>query len=353
MAELDATAAAARQLETRKFSDVSKGYTVFRNGDVLAAKITPCWENGKVGQALLDHPIGVGSTEFHVLRPGPELDDRYLLHFLRQPTVRRAGELRMTGSAGQKRVPPAFLQTLQVPLLPLPEQRRIAAILDHADALRTKRRQVLTHLDALAAAIYEATFGGTELPVVQLGDIATFFGGASLPTGQDFSGQTSGVLLMKVSDMNAVGNEQMISSTALWTGSNTPRSSTVEAGAVVLPKRGASIATNKKRVTVRRTALDPNLMGIQPDPAMLTTPYLFAWFRSFDLTSITSGSAVPQLNKQDLAPLSIRLPPLRLQREFGSKLKQLASHATVCQRTLAAADGLFASLQSRAFRGEL
>ena len=62
MAQLDATTASAKPLETRSFSEVSKGYTVFRNHDVLVAKITPCWENGKIGQAELDHEVGVGST---------------------------------------------------------------------------------------------------------------------------------------------------------------------------------------------------------------------------------------------------------------------------------------------------
>ena len=170
MAELDPDAAVARPRITRPFSEVAKGYTVFRDGDVLAAKITPCWENGKVGQARLDHKFGVGSTEFHVLRPNDALDPRYLLHFLRQPSVRIDGELRMTGSAGQRRVPVAFLQNLQIRLPPLPEQRRLASILDHADALRAKRRQVLAHLDSLTQSIFNDMFGGRTWPTEKLGD---------------------------------------------------------------------------------------------------------------------------------------------------------------------------------------
>ncbi len=149
MAQLDDVTAKARPLASKAFAEVSKGYTVFRDRDLLVAKITPCFENGKIGQAVLEHKIGVGSTEFHIVRPGPDVAEGYLLHFLRRPEVRAAGELRMTGSGGQRRVPADFLQKLQVPLPPLEEQRRIAAILDQADALRAKRRQVLAHLDAL------------------------------------------------------------------------------------------------------------------------------------------------------------------------------------------------------------
>ncbi|MDK9641638.1 restriction endonuclease subunit S [Propionibacterium freudenreichii] len=128
MAQLDAQSAVATPLDSRSFSSVSKGYTIFNNHDILAAKITPCWENGKIGEASLTHPIGVGSTEFHVIRHGKSIDRRYLLHFLRRPEIRTAGQLRMTGSGGQRRVPASFIKELRIPLPPLDEQRRIAAI---------------------------------------------------------------------------------------------------------------------------------------------------------------------------------------------------------------------------------
>src|SRR5207253_2857111 len=106
---------------------VSKGYTFFRDGDLLLAKITPCFENGKIAQATLNHELGVGSTEFHVIRPDRmRVSDRFLLRFLRQPRIRLSGERRMTGSAGQRRVPEAFISELELPLPPLEERRRIA-----------------------------------------------------------------------------------------------------------------------------------------------------------------------------------------------------------------------------------
>lgn len=115
MAELSAEGAVAKARETVQFDSVSKGYTVFRDQDVLVAKITPCWENGKVGQAHLDHEVGVGSTEFHVVRATEATDPRYLLHFLRRPEVRARGELRMTGSGGQRRVPAAISSHCRCP----------------------------------------------------------------------------------------------------------------------------------------------------------------------------------------------------------------------------------------------
>ncbi len=281
------------------------------------------------------------------------LDARYLNRYVQTPSFLANLERVSAGASGQNRVKEAAFLGLDIPLPPLPEQRRIAAILDHADALRAKRRQVITQFDSLTQSIFRDMFGEPYENQMPLCEVADFFGGASLPAGEAFADQPGGVLLMKVSDMNSVGNEDEIRTTALWSARPTPRSSTVGPGAVALPKRGASIATNKKRLTTRPTALDPNLMGVQPRPESLTSRYLHEWFKSFDLSTITSGSTVPQLNKQDLAPLMIPIPSLDVQHEFAERVEAIHENGAAAHRAAAADDQLFASLQSRAFRGEL
>lgn len=160
MSAVDAERSVACAVESRPFNDVQKGYTNFADGDILLAKITPCFENGKIAQVRTRTSFGFGSTEFHVLRAAPDkLDGRYLVHFLRRAKVRDDGEKKMTGSAGQRRVPKHFLESLAIPLPPLPEQRRIAAILDQADALRAKRREALAQLDGLTQSIFIELFG--------------------------------------------------------------------------------------------------------------------------------------------------------------------------------------------------
>ena len=120
----------------RRVQELAGGLTPFESGDVLVAKITPCFENGKIAQANTPTPVAYGSTEFHVVRSrSAQVDHRYILHFLRQPWIRRAGQRRMTGSAGQRRLPEAFLKELHVPLPPIRERRRLAAILDQAHGL--------------------------------------------------------------------------------------------------------------------------------------------------------------------------------------------------------------------------
>ena len=96
----------------RPFGEVKKGFTSFREGDVLFAKITPCMENGKGALAVgLRNGIGCGSTEFHVLRPNTEVIQGKWLYYLTVWTAfRKDAERHMSGSAGQKRVPKAFLE---------------------------------------------------------------------------------------------------------------------------------------------------------------------------------------------------------------------------------------------------
>src|SRR5882672_4670728 len=117
--------------EQREVREVKKGYTYFERGDVLVAKITPCFENGKATRTIsLNTAVGFGSTEFHVLRAGKGIDRSYLFHMIWNSKFREVGAKNMTGSAGQRRVPADFLKRLEIPLPPLDKQRRIAAILD-------------------------------------------------------------------------------------------------------------------------------------------------------------------------------------------------------------------------------
>ncbi len=109
----------------RPFAEVSKGYTQFRDGDVIFAKITPCMENGKIAVARgLENGMACGSTEFHVVRPSAGISPDFIWRYLRQKSFRNDAEASMTGAVGQRRVPASFLKEQTFALPPLPEQRR-------------------------------------------------------------------------------------------------------------------------------------------------------------------------------------------------------------------------------------
>ena len=117
--------------DIRQFIDVKKGYTVFQENDVLFAKITPCMENGKgaIARGLMNG-IGCGSSEFHVLRANNEMVCPEWIYYLTAwSNFRREAEKHMTGSAGQRRVPKAYLENYDINVPSLPEQTKQTKVL--------------------------------------------------------------------------------------------------------------------------------------------------------------------------------------------------------------------------------
>jgi len=149
------------EFETSKagmISDFVSGYTYFRDGDVLLAKITPCFENGKTALVYgLENEVGFGSTEFHVLRAKPKMDGRYLAYIVRSHAFRSYGEASMTGAAGQKRVPESFVSGFAQHYPPLDEQKVIASFLDREttklDQLVDKKQRLIELLQEKRQAL--------------------------------------------------------------------------------------------------------------------------------------------------------------------------------------------------------
>ncbi len=128
MAVVDEISGSIVKAETRPIGEVWRGYKRFAENDVIFAKITPCMENGKAAIAhRLVNGIGLGSTEFHVLRSSEAVTPQWLYHFVRQESFRADAAAEMTGTAGQLRVPTKYMRDAPIPLAPLPEQRRIVA----------------------------------------------------------------------------------------------------------------------------------------------------------------------------------------------------------------------------------
>lgn len=116
----------------RQLSDLRKGYTYFKEDDVLFAKITPCMENGKVAIARnLKNGIGFGTTEFHVIRAGKNVLPEWIYTVVRQPSFREKAKKKMTGSAGQKRVPKEFIESYEILIPPINEQKKIISCLNN------------------------------------------------------------------------------------------------------------------------------------------------------------------------------------------------------------------------------
>lgn len=280
---------------------------------------------------------------------------RYLYLFLNE----YVNELRALAIGGViKYIKLANLTDALIPLPPLAEQERIASILDKAEEVKRKRELAIEKLDALAQSVFIEMFGDSvannkNWESKSLGEIADFYAGNSLPKELVYKNQIDGYFLMKVSDMNSLGNEREIKSCKSWSDIAGAKSATCPIGSIVIPKRGGAIGTNKKRITIKPTVLDPNLMAIKPKEGVVLTEYLFQWFLNFDLLSITNGSSVPQLNKKDLDPLRIQIPEIKAQEKFRDFIELHLAHKARNINLLKREAMLFDSLKHQAFSGQL
>ena len=163
MEAVNETSSTILQMADRRFKEVAEGYSSFSENDVLLAKITPCMENGKCAIARgLRNGLGFGSTEFHVVRASQNLLPEWIYYFWRLPNTRALAERNMTGTAGQKRVPTVFFESLTIPVPPIEQQRRIVRTLIKADRLCRIRRYTLQTCEEILPALFLRLFGSPD-----------------------------------------------------------------------------------------------------------------------------------------------------------------------------------------------
>lgn len=128
MADLNEWRIGFEAKEVKTLGEVGASYTYFADGDVLLAKVTPCFENGKAGIARnLKNGVGFGSSEFYVLRPGNRVLAEWIYRCVTHEVFRAKAIPQMTGTGGLQRVPRSFVEDFEIPLPPFEVQREIAA----------------------------------------------------------------------------------------------------------------------------------------------------------------------------------------------------------------------------------
>jgi type I restriction enzyme S subunit len=357
------------EFQTRPLADVSTGYTIFAEGDVLLAKITPCFENGKA-TFLKSVPtqVGFGSTEFHVVRPGPEIDGRYLYRLLTTDVFRREGARNMTGSAGQKRVPADFLKRYKIPLPPLPEQRRIAAILDHADALRAKRRAAIAKLDSLAQSIFLDMFGDPVAnpkgwPISRLGEVfsKTRAGTRCGPFGSSLKKEDyleSGIPVLGIDD---VLPNLFIQRTTLFISEqkyNQLRSFDVIQGDILISRAGTVGRLCVVDKPVGASIIGTNLIRLSLDEGAICPEYFAALFTFFahrftGLRANAKADAYSFMSTGVLKSLEIPVPDVSTQRLFVDQQRRIKESSVKLEQHYSRLTELTQQLSIRAFQGTL
>ena len=147
--------------ENGPVSSYYKGYTYFRDGDVLLAKITPCFENGKASIAEgCKNGIGFGTTEFHVARPKEGVSNSYWIKYmLKNDTVHDLATINMTGSAGQKRIQTPFFEKLTIFCPPIELQNQFAEFVKQVDKSKVVVQKALDEAKILFDSLMQEYFG--------------------------------------------------------------------------------------------------------------------------------------------------------------------------------------------------
>jgi type I restriction enzyme S subunit len=296
----------------------------------------------------IDFPFCLGADGTKILRPKQRVDERYLFYALQRIRIPHAGYSRHF----------KYLKEGKIPLPPLDDQKRIAAILDQADELRRKREYVLDRLGQLGQAIYHEMFSDQqaewpELPlaeVVKDGTIVTY---GIVQAGDEYPG---GVPYIRTGDIK---NDQIqtdgLRHTAPEIAAKFERSR-VCAGEIVMSIRATVGTVAFVPSELDGANLTQGTARISPGPK--TTPwYLKEYIRSPAVQGWierqVKGATFREITLKRLREMAVVLPPMNLQEQFARTMDEIQDQISIFTSALEDARGLFASLQHRAFRGVL
>jgi type I restriction enzyme S subunit len=354
--------------QVKPLASVVGSYTYFADGDVLLAKITPCFENGKLGIAAgLNNGIGFGSSEFIVFRPSASLDKEFLYYFLARPEFRTEGAARMGGAVGQQRVPKEFIESYRIPLPPLPEQQRIVGILDESfEGIATAKANAEKNLQnarALFASHLQSVFaqrgeGWVEKPLAELCDPARVITYGVIKLGNEVS---TGVPCLRTSNVRWLRIETQGMKRIAPSLSSEYSRTILKGGEVLVSVRGTlgGVAVAKPEMAGWNVSREVAVVPVNParvNPVFLS--YLISSGTSQQwLGDVKKGAAYVGINIEDLRLLPVSAPKMERQLEILRHLKALQEEsqrlANVYESKLAALEALKKSLLHQAFTGAL
>ncbi|MCK8132218.1 restriction endonuclease subunit S [Pseudoalteromonas sp. 2CM28B] len=347
--------------EKRILNETRKGFTYFEKNDVVVAKITPCFENGKAAYlGSLETQIGFGTTEFHVIRADIEkLDAKYLFYLVWNKWFRHLGERNMSGSGGQKRVPADFLKELEIPLPPLDEQKRIAAILDKADAIRRKRQQAINLADDFLRSVFLDMFGDpvTNPKGWEVKKIKDF---TSVTTGNTPSRKIpeyygSDLEWIKSDNINTP-NHTLTQSTEYLSSEGEKVARTVEKGSILITCIAGSFdCIGNVAFADRKVAFNQQINALTPKYEYVTEWFLYSLilFGKKVIQNASTNSMKGMVSKGKLENVEMILPPLEKQKEFEELFNKQVSIISKMNVSYSNSANNFNSLSQKAFAGEL
>lgn len=381
---------------TRRFGDVKKGFTRFRDGDLLFAKITPSMENGKIAVARnLQNGMGCGTTEFHVLRPSEGIEADYLRYFVVRDCFRGEAQRQMSGAVGQQRVPAQFLALYPLPLPPVAEQRRIVSRIDELfSRIEAGERAIAAAragLKRYRRSILKAAVTGALTSDWREERVGTDSTSASAPEGvptnfdvpSSWTWHTVDQIQSLVTSGSRGWSEYYSQEGAIFVRAqniNTGALRLDDVARVALPQQAEGLRTRiyagdilvtitGANVTVSaRVERDIDEAYVNQHVAIIRTsdadvgPYLHLWLRApgaglAQLTRAAYGAGKPGLSLQNLREVWVALPTIEEQAEIISRVEAALSRIDHAEATLDAqscnARALKQSILKAAFEGRL
>jgi type I restriction enzyme S subunit len=354
--------------ENKPLSEVAGSYTYFANNDVLLAKITPCFENGKLGIAdNLTNGVGFGSSEYIVFRSKGAIEPEYLFYFLSQSSFRNSGARVMTGAVGHKRIPKDFIENYSIPLPSLAEQKRIVSIVDNAfegiDRAIDNTKKNLTNARELFESYLNAAFtqkddGWAEK---KLGDIATFRNGLNFT--KNSKGESIKIVGVKDFQNNFWIHEEQLDSVTL--DGDLREIDILRKGDIL------TVRSNGNKELIGRCVLIGDLSGktshsgftirIRIEREDIHLPYIVHFLKSRELrkqlVECGGGINISSLNQQGLSLITMRFPSFAEQKAIVADINEIATETqrleAIYYQKLAALNELKQTILQKAFIGEL
>jgi type I restriction enzyme S subunit len=352
--------------ESRKLKDVIKGYTNFRDGDVLLAKITPCFENGKraIAKDLLNG-IGFGSTEFHVLRPKDEVTSDWIFYAISRSDFCNIAKSQMTGTAGQKRVPTRVLEQFEIPVPSVKEQEAITDNIEtqftRLDAAIKALKAIKGKLELYRKSVLRVAFELEDASISNIEGISNFIGSGITPKGSKKHYRTEGIPFIRSQNIYPF---KFVTDGLVYVNfslhEEMRRTHTLQ-GDVLLNITGASIG---------RCAVIPDILdqaNVNQHVCIIRTKenilpqYLCAFLNSplgqNQIMRMQGGVTRQGLNYQQIRKLRLPLPSVSRQKkiidEIESRFSIIDNLGKIIGASLAKAEKLRKSILKSAFEGKL
>ncbi len=363
--------------QVKPWGEIASSYVHFAEGDVLLAKITPCFENGKAGIAVgLPSGIGAGSSEFFVCRPvdGALLPQWLLAHFKTNEFL-QVGAQQMTGSVGHKRVPKGYLVGYELQLPPYPEQKRIAGKLDkllaRIDACRVRLDQVSNHAEqlkqsvlsaarsgALSAAWREANPGGCAWQQTTLGEVARIGTGTTPLRSNPGFYAASGIAWI-TSAATGLGTISAASEYVTTAAVAAHRLKVYPPGTLLVAMYGEGKTRGQVAELAISATVNQACAAIEVDESVMLRRFAMLMLQAnyLAMRELAEGGNQPNLNLAKVRGLGLPLPSLAEQAEICRQAERLLALARAMDKRVQMANRqlqqMVGATLAKAFRGEL